>query len=354
MKHRIVSLTLLTSLVLAGSQAEPASAQYSPYSYLYMGQSLLYPLSRGLALPFMYGTYNANPFFSMNSYMRTGNSFPNVFPFTNASYGPWGYRNAGMMPGYFNTNNNNNNQAQPRAQDEPDNNNPGANTMNSTNPYQPPPPAYTTPPAAVPSSGGAPAVQPGYSYMQPASAVHPTSMPPSGAASAAASHPTAAAPVINAASPAAMASPQSATAPGPVTFSPSSAHAGGGSPASPMSAPSSVASVTPPAVSVASPAAALPAVATPPQALGRPLAEGFINHLNTNYQGDMSKALGNQDTRSWARAMGIIGDDVPDGSHLSKDRLEVIDKLLKDNSLDPVSKLDTMRILLKKNPASAI
>ncbi len=65
----------------------------------------------------------------------------------------------------------------------------------------------------------------------------------------------------------------------------------------------------------------------------------------------MSKALGNPDTRSWAKAMGIIGDDVQDGSHLSSDRVEVIGKLLKDSTLDPVSKLDTMRILLKKNPA---
>jgi len=65
----------------------------------------------------------------------------------------------------------------------------------------------------------------------------------------------------------------------------------------------------------------------------------------------MSKALGNNDTRSWARAMGIIDENVADGSHLSGDRLEVIGRVLKDNTLDPLAKLDTMRILLKKNQA---
>jgi hypothetical protein len=108
-------------------------------------------------------------------------------------------------------------------------------------------------------------------------------------------------------------------------------------------------------VPVAAPGATAGAGAnpSPSQAVGRPLAEGFINHLNGNYQGDMSKALSNTDTRSWARAMGIIGDDVQDGSHLSGERLEVIGRVLKDSSLDPVSKLDTMRILLKKNPPAS-
>ncbi len=62
----------------------------------------------------------------------------------------------------------------------------------------------------------------------------------------------------------------------------------------------------------------------------------------------MSKALSNSDTRSWARAMGVVEDGVNDGSYLPADRLEVIGRILKDNTLDPVSKIDTMRILLKK------
>ena len=46
--------------------------------------------------------------------------------------------------------------------------------------------------------------------------------------------------------------------------------------------------------------------------------------------------------------MGLIAEG-QDGSTLSKERLDVISKVLKDSSLDPVSKLDTLRILLRKN-----
>ncbi len=305
MKLNKVKFTAVLSLLLLVTSGHSALAQgNNPYWFMYMGQSLLYPLSRTIGLPFMYGPYNANPLYSANSYLRTSNSFPNVYPFTNATYGPWGYRNAGMLPGYnWGGNGSGNNQAPTiGAQDEPDSANPAANTMNSVNPYQSPPQSNPGKPAAfVPSSGGTPA-GPVSGLNTPVAAMPPTT-PPS-------------------ASPA---------------FSSNKA----------ATAPATTPGVAPPAVA---PAALAPPI--PGQSIGRPLAEGFINHLNGNYQGDMAKALSNTDTRSWARAMGIIGDDVQDGSHLSSDRLEVIDRLLKDTSLDPVSKLDTMRILLKKSTTS--
>jgi hypothetical protein len=83
-------------------------------------------------------------------------------------------------------------------------------------------------------------------------------------------------------------------------------------------------------------------------AAANPLAQGFIDHLVSKYDGDMSKALASQDTRSWAKAMGLTAEG-QDGSSLSRERLDVISKVLKDSSLDPVSKLDTLRILLRKN-----
>ncbi len=144
MKLPVKNLTLSTALLLWAACGQPALAQsFSPFWMLGMGSSLLYPLSRTVGMPYLGGPYNANPLYSTNSYFRYG-GIPNVYPFTNASYGPWGYRNAGMMPGSF-QNSPANSQIQPRAQDEPDNGNPGANTMNSSNPYQPPPPP-TQPP----------------------------------------------------------------------------------------------------------------------------------------------------------------------------------------------------------------
>ena len=299
-----LSLSLPLALLVATAGSAPVSAQGSPFWYLYMGQSLLYPLTRtvGLGNSFRYGPYNANPFFSTGSYVRNLNSkaiqWPYIYGYANKSYGPFGYRNAGMMPGT--TGNANGNDPATTAMDEPDSADPSANTMNGPNPYQQPPPPATTA-QAVPSSGGAPG---GASNFSLPNWAPPPSAPP--VASAVAS-------------------------------------------SAPPVAPAYVPAATSPAAPVVTPAAKSPATPALTQSLGRPLAEGFINHLNSNYQGDMSKALGNNDTRSWARAMGVIDENIQDGSHLSGDRLEVIGRVLKDNTLDPLAKLDTMRILLKKN-----
>jgi len=78
-----------------------------------------------------------------------------------------------------------------------------------------------------------------------------------------------------------------------------------------------------------------------------PIAEGFINHVVTKYDGNIQSALQNHDTRNWAKAMGLIDSDKIDGSHLSQDRLDTIGRILKDGALDPGAKIDTVKILLK-------
>jgi hypothetical protein len=40
-------------------------------------------------------------------------------------------------------------------------------------------------------------------------------------------------------------------------------------------------------------------------AAGSPLADGFVDHLVTKYDGHMGNALNNSDTRNWAKAMGV-------------------------------------------------
>lgn len=82
-----------------------------------------------------------------------------------------------------------------------------------------------------------------------------------------------------------------------------------------------------------------------------PLAAGFIDLINQKYDGDIGKALKNSDTRSWAHMLGLI-----DGKRFSTDlgshRVETISRILKDQALDPVSKLDAIRILLRQEVAS--
>jgi hypothetical protein len=78
-----------------------------------------------------------------------------------------------------------------------------------------------------------------------------------------------------------------------------------------------------------------------------PLAVSFLNSINADYDGDIRKALANPGTRSWAQCLGVL----PKGhkaTTLTDSRANSINAVLHDDSLDPVSKLDTLKILLKQ------
>lgn len=84
-----------------------------------------------------------------------------------------------------------------------------------------------------------------------------------------------------------------------------------------------------------------------------PLADGFIKSVNEKYDGDISKALFDPSTRGYARALGLINDDSMFNADFSQDRIEVMRKIMHDSSLDPVSKLDTLRILLHNSSVAS-
>jgi hypothetical protein len=287
---KVKSLPLALMLVLGLTQSvKPATAynyyNYSPYQFLYLGQGLLYPLTRGLFGPF-YGGYNANPLYMGSFFMKRNASYaqqwPNVYPYNPTAYTQYGYRNAGMPPNSGNSNN-------------------SGNSSGNANNSQPSPSSqqYSDGPFTLPGmqpgpAGQAPPPQ-SYNYQQ--------SAPP---ASAQSNYPGYQAPVGGNTAP-----------PPPQGFGMPL----GGSDGSRASAAS-------------------------------PLAESFINHVNNRFNGDMSKALSDTETRNWAKSMGVVEDGITDGSHLNGERLDVLGKILKDDSLDSVSKLDTMKILLKKKPAA--
>lgn len=260
----LLALTLTTGLFFA--QAQPAQAQYWPYRYLYLGQALLYPLTRGLTGTLLYGPYNANPLYSASYFTRRAAGmamqYPYIYGYNPTAYAPMGYRNAGLPPNQnYNYGLNNGDLAGSDGDD--------------ASLYNPPV-----------QSKAQPIHMPAQAYQQP---YYPA--------------------------------PQ-AVAPAP-----------------PINSSAPFSSSVPPV--------AVPAV--PAVSAASPLAQGFIDHLNSKYEGDLSKALANSDTRSWARAMGVIDESVGDGSYLPADRLETVSRILKDNNLDAVSKLDTMRILLRKS-----
>jgi len=77
-----------------------------------------------------------------------------------------------------------------------------------------------------------------------------------------------------------------------------------------------------------------------------PFAGAFINNVNSEYKGDIRKALSNPQTRAWAQSLGVMNS----GSNnfaISDERSGVIEHVLRDSSLDPVSKLDAVKILLR-------
>lgn len=78
-----------------------------------------------------------------------------------------------------------------------------------------------------------------------------------------------------------------------------------------------------------------------------PLAQGFVDLVNSKYDGDIQRALFDPQTRSFAKAIGLVDGDALFKAELSPERLDLIRKVLNDNSEDAVSKVHTVRLLLK-------
>ena len=361
-RRLLVGFTL--GLIAASVAAPPAQAQF-PYWYFGIGQSLLYPLTRGLGFPYLGGPYSANPFYSTSSYLRRtagrASQFPYIYPFNPNSFGPYGYRNAGMPPG-------NATQAQGDGMVDPNTgrsldpedpqsqSSQSGSTQNGSAPnfYLPGPQSqyqnlYGQPnQGAMPlQSGTLPQAVPGQNLqgqVMPSQAMPNQSMPGQSMAGQS------------------MAMPMQTDANGqpvmlsnPYSMPPKAPKHGRNkskaakldknenivSPAVPTSAQSNVPLAGGMVNAVPSGTGAAPS----------PLADGFVSHLVTKYDGHMGNALTNSDTRNWAKAMGLI-DDQHSLEAMPADRIEVMGRILKDSSLDSVSKVDAMRILLKQKPAS--
>lgn len=89
--------------------------------------------------------------------------------------------------------------------------------------------------------------------------------------------------------------------------------------------------------------------ANPGAPVGAPLAEGFINHVNSKYSGDIKSALFDPETRSYARVIGLVSDDNLFQANLSDARVALVKQILQDSSLDPVSKLQAIKIMIGGN-----
>lgn len=77
-----------------------------------------------------------------------------------------------------------------------------------------------------------------------------------------------------------------------------------------------------------------------------PLADGFINLINTKFQGNVKTALFDPEARGWAKLLGVVNDDSMFGMDFSDTRVELIRQIFADQGLDSVSKLGAVKILL--------
>jgi hypothetical protein len=77
-----------------------------------------------------------------------------------------------------------------------------------------------------------------------------------------------------------------------------------------------------------------------------PLAKGFIDLVNSKYDGDIARALLDPQTRSYARAVGLIGSSDSFGADMSKERLQLIRQILSDDKEDAASRVTAVRMLL--------
>jgi hypothetical protein len=78
-----------------------------------------------------------------------------------------------------------------------------------------------------------------------------------------------------------------------------------------------------------------------------PLANGFIELVNHRYQGDISKALLDPETRSYAHSIGLIDGDSMLSADLNPQKTSTIKDILADQNEDPTVRINAVRLLLK-------
>lgn len=77
-----------------------------------------------------------------------------------------------------------------------------------------------------------------------------------------------------------------------------------------------------------------------------PFANAFVEHVNAKFGSDINKALSDKETCGYAQAMGLI-DDKSKSMTIQPDRVELIRHILQDPAEDSLTKVNTIRMLIK-------
>jgi hypothetical protein len=77
------------------------------------------------------------------------------------------------------------------------------------------------------------------------------------------------------------------------------------------------------------------------------MAQGFVSLVNSKYGGNISKALFDPQTRSYARSVGLIASDEIFDADLSPQKVDTIKNIFADEQEDPAARINAARLLLK-------
>jgi hypothetical protein len=81
-------------------------------------------------------------------------------------------------------------------------------------------------------------------------------------------------------------------------------------------------------------------------ASANPFAQAFVEHVNGKFGSDINKAFSDKETCGYAQAMGLI-DDKNKAITIQPDRVELIRQILQDPAEDSLTKVNTIRMLIK-------
>lgn len=88
------------------------------------------------------------------------------------------------------------------------------------------------------------------------------------------------------------------------------------------------------------------ATSTKEAAKNNPFANAFVEHVNAKFGSDINKAFSDKETCGYAQAMGLI-DDRNKSINIQPDRVELIRHILQDPAEDSLTKVNTIRMLIK-------
>lgn len=77
-----------------------------------------------------------------------------------------------------------------------------------------------------------------------------------------------------------------------------------------------------------------------------PFANAFVEHVNARFGSDINKAFSDRETSGYARAMGLI-DENSKSVIIQPERVELIRHILQDPAEDSLTKVNTIRMLIK-------